>query len=315
MRRCAEIVRYDPPPDRSSAGSRPSPLICLARRYRKASAVKAFRDERGSTLIVAAICLMVLLVTTALAVDVGFLWRAKRMMQTAADAGAMNGAAELIAGDWKAGAYAGTALNGVSNGVNGATVTVNNPPLSGAYASNSHYVEVIASQSEPTFLMKFFGFPSMNVSARAVGGNSPTTDCVITLGSDRTNQTSPPGATGAGIAASGGSSLTASGCGITVNADESGDSAVNLSGSASITAKSLSTAGTVAAGDLSDITVTNPSTVITGIAPVSDPLAGTVTAPTNPGGCTSETAASGTIGPSGGGLSVTVRSRLTARLP
>jgi Putative Flp pilus-assembly TadE/G-like len=260
-------------------------------------------SESGQTLIFSAFCLSLLLGFVALAVDVGLLWRDKRMVQTAADGGAMNGAAEIGASDWEAGANAGAALNGMTNGVNGATVTVNKPPLYGAYAGNKNYVEVIASQSEKTVFMGLFGFPSMTVSARAVAYNTPSQDCIITLATNPQPVGPGPSAAGAGINSSGGGSLNATNCGIVDNGDESGESAVDLSGGAKINAKSLSTAGTVASGDLSDITVTNPSTVTTGITPVSDPLAGTVSPPANPGGCLANPNinSSTTIGPSGDG--------------
>lgn len=252
------------------------------------------KSEGGQTLVISALCLSLLLGFVAFAVDVGLLWRDKRTMQTAADAGAVNGAAEIPAADWEEGANAGAALNGMTNGVNGATVTVNRPPLSGAYEGNKNYVEVIVSHSEKTAFMRLFGFPSMTVSARAVAYNTPSQDCVITLGTSP----SPPGAAGAGIATSGSGSLNVTTCGIADDAFDGTDSAVDLSGGSTITAKSLSTVGTVASADLSHITVTNPSTVTTGIPHVNDPLQGTVTPPTNPGSCTALTVnSSTTIGP------------------
>ncbi len=280
---------------------RPPPLVRPERHCGRGSVVKRFTSESGQTLVSASLCLSVLLGFVALAVDVGLLWRAKRVMQTAADGGAMNSAAEIPVGDWNTGAKAGAALNGVTDGVGGATVTVNKPPLSGAYAGNTNYVEVIATQSEKTIFMGVAGFPSINVSARAVAYNTPSKDCVVTLGTSP----SPPGASGAGIAASGSGSLSVPSCGIVDNASGIGnsDGAINLSGSASITAGSVTTAGNVALNVESHITATNPSTVTTGLSPVSDPLAGTVSPPSNPGGCLANPNinSSTTIGPSADG--------------
>lgn len=283
------------PQDCPSANRRPSPLIRLFRRFGKLDAIKALMDEQGVTLVSAAMCMSLLMGFTGLGVDVGLLLRDKRMMQTAADAGAMNGAAEIPYGDSTKGAKAATAQNGFADGVNGVTVTVNNPPLYGAYAGTTGYVEVIVSKSEPVFFMNIFGFSAMNVAARAVGENTPTNDCIFTLGQNLTNQTSPPGATGAGINASGSGSLDVPTCGIVENSDDPGQNVVNLSGSATITAKSFSSVGTTDS-DTSHITVTNPSTPQTGIAAVSDPLSGVVTPPTNPGGtCVSMTYPNGAI--------------------
>lgn len=259
------------------------------------------KDESGQTLVVAALSLSLLLGFVAFAVDFGLMWRDKRILQTAADAGAVNGAAEIPGNDWVAGAKAATALNGVTDGSDGGTVTVNKPPLYGAYAGNSNYVEVIVSQSERTTFLGLFGLPSVNVSARAVAYNTPSQDCIITLGTSPT----PPGATGAGIAASGSGSLNVPSCGITDNANGTGngDGAINLSGSASITAESVTTAGSVASTVESHITATNPSTVTTGISPISDPLSSTVSTPSNPGGCLANPniGSNTTIGPTSDG--------------
>ena len=266
--------------------------------------MKSRNDESGQTLVLAALSLSLLLGFVAFSVDVGLLWRDKRILQTAADAGAVNGAAEIPGSDWVAGAKAATALNGVTDGSNGATVTVNKPPLNGAYAGNTNYVEVIASQSESTTFLRLFGLSSISVSARAVAYNTPSQDCVITLATNPTPNGPGPSTPGAGInASSGTASLNATNCGDVDNGDESGKSAVDLTGGATIKAKSLTTAGTVGSTDLSDITVTNPSTVTTGITPVGDPLAGTVSPPTNPGGCLANPNINSTttIGPSSDG--------------
>src|SRR5208283_2269422 len=113
--------------------------------------IRTMKGESGQVLILTALCLTVVVSFVGLAVDVGMLYRAERVMQTAADAGAIAAAFELPFGDATAAARADAALNGVTNGSNGATVTVNNPPLSGPNAGNSSYVEVIASQSQTLF--------------------------------------------------------------------------------------------------------------------------------------------------------------------
>jgi uncharacterized membrane protein len=129
----------------------------------------------------------------ALAADVGLLFRAKRNMQIAADAGAINAAAELSVGDWTAAGKAGSALNGVTDGVNNTTVVVNNPPASGAYKGNGSYVEVVVSQLQPTFFMNAFGKKSMLVAARAVATTVPTTTCIYALNPAAPGSSGPGG--------------------------------------------------------------------------------------------------------------------------
>src|SRR5208283_153114 len=129
--------------------------------------IRTMKGESGQVLILTALCLVVVVGSVGIAVDVGMLYRAKRIMQTAADAGAIAAGFELPFGDATAAAKADAALNGVTDGSNGATVTVNNPPLSGPNAGNSGYVEVIASQSQPLYFLRVFNKSSATVSARA----------------------------------------------------------------------------------------------------------------------------------------------------
>ncbi len=138
--------------------------------------------ERGQAMIFMVLCLTVMLGFLSLAVDVGLLFRSKRVLQTAADSGAIAGALEANYGDMTAAAQAATAQNGVTNGSGGATVKVNSPPVYGAFAGKSGYVEVIVSQSQPTFFMKLFSRSSMAVSARSVAALTPGQFCVYTLG-------------------------------------------------------------------------------------------------------------------------------------
>ena len=63
-----------------------------------------------------------------------------------------------------------TANNGFTNGVGTVVVTVNHPPLSGSYASNNGYAEVIVSKTIPTAFMSILGVPTMTIKARSTGG-------------------------------------------------------------------------------------------------------------------------------------------------
>jgi uncharacterized membrane protein len=173
--------------------------------------MKNLKGESGQVLPMAALCIGLLMGFMALAIDVGLLYRAKRNMQIAADAGAVDGAAELAVGDISAAGNAGAALNGFANGVNGATVTVNNPPLSGAYAGTKNYVEVIVSQSEPVFFMKVFGFGAVNVSARAVATDVPSPTCIYTLSSASAGSSDSPVG---GVYVTGSADLNLPSCGI-----------------------------------------------------------------------------------------------------
>jgi Flp pilus assembly protein TadG len=218
--------------------------------------MKTLCDESGQTLVLAALCMALLLGFLALAVDVGLLFHARRVMQTAADSGAIAGAEEITYGDVTAAAQADAALNGVSNGVQGATVIVNQPPANGPYAGNAAYVEVIASQPQQTYFMNVFGRNSVGVTGRAVATLTPTQNCIYTLG-----------ASGTDISISGGSVVQTPGCGIIDNSSSS--TALQVAGQSTLTATSI---GIVGGYSVSSGSAVNPNPT-TGVAPINDPLA------------------------------------------
>jgi hypothetical protein len=215
--------------------------------------MRFFADQRGQTMIVVAVCIASLCGMAGFAVDVGTLFRAKRNLQTAADAAAVAGADESKYGDWKGAALAAAVQNGITNGSGGATVTVNDPPASGSHGSG---VEVIITVSEPTYFMKVFHLTSMNVSARAVAGLTAGSGCIYTLDTSGTD-----------IGLTGTADLSMPNCGILV--DSSASNAIRMTGSSGITAQSI---GIVGGWSTTGSAGMNPSPV-TGIAPAANPLA------------------------------------------
>ncbi len=131
------------------------------------------RDESGQTMILALVCMTVLMGFVGLATDIGVMFKVKRNMQIAADSAAIAAATELNYGDMVAAGQAAASQNGETNGVNGATVAINNGPTSGPFAGNPSYVEAIVTQTQPTFFAQLFNQLSMNVSARAVATLGP----------------------------------------------------------------------------------------------------------------------------------------------
>jgi Flp pilus assembly protein TadG len=233
--------------------------------------MKSLKDESGQAVVLMLLSMTVLLGFVAFAVDVGLLLRAKRVVQTAADSAAIAGAAELSFGDAIAAAKTDAAQNGVTDGSGGATVAVTN--ISGP-GGKTNYVQVIATQPQPTFFMKMFNFNSVPVSARAVAAAIPSPACVYTLlpnpftvGKKGVHTPSP------GVSVTGGASLTLPTCGIVDDATDTG--ALTVSGGGSISAKSIGVVGTdsILNGD-----IVTP-TPITGITPVADPLSSLVTVP------------------------------------
>lgn len=208
-------------------------------------------------MLVTALAMIALLGFAAFATDVGLLWSQRRHMQTAADAAAIAAATALRDGtDISSAANAVAALNGFTSGTQGVTVAANNPPSSGLYAGNSSYVEVIIARPEPTYFLRVFGYQSMAVSARAVGGAVNGPACVYAL------DHSAPSA----VSFTGNIGVTAS-CDIMV--DSSSATALSGTGNGTVKATSIGVAGNYSAtGNIKFQPTPN-----IGIAPAPDPLA------------------------------------------
>ncbi|HEY9157722.1 pilus assembly protein TadG-related protein [Candidatus Binatus sp.] len=228
---------------------------------------KAVRRDTNSKINVAASAsgqVMVLICAARVAVvgmiavvaDFSFMQDQRNMMQTAADSAAMAGAEELNYGDLVAAGQADAASNGYTNGQNGVTVAVNNPPSTGPNSSNTAYVEAIVSMPEPTYFLRVLGVSSIGVSARAVAYKGGGPNCIYVL---------DPTASSAMSAS--GSAVIQSNCGLLVDSSASNGMAVN--GGATITASAIGVVG----GYTADSNVSFTPTPKTGVIAASDPLA------------------------------------------
>jgi Flp pilus assembly protein TadG len=255
--------------------------------------MKFFRDECAQATVMMAMSIFCLCGMAGFAVDVGTMFKAKRMLQTAADAGAIAAIAEYRYGGLtaaRAAAKAATAQNGESDTFNGVTVAVNNPVTDGSH-TGSGYVEVVVTQAAPTYFMKVFHLSSMNVSARAVAGFGPASGCIYALDTS-----------GIDIGMTGTSDLSMPNCGIVVNSGSS--NAINLTGGATITADSVGVVGNVSQTARTSIS----PTPVTGVAPAFDPLSYISAPDFNTSSCLGDPGITGnrttTIGPSVAGGTV-----------
>jgi len=244
--------------------------------------MRSLKDESGQTLVVAALCMTILLGFVALAVDVGFVFHARRNMQIAADAGAVAGGLDYkynsSTTSAKTAACAAAAANGVSGscvansscmGVTTTTICVNDPPLNG-YHKSTGYTEVIVNEPVPTLFMKILNISSIDVPARAVAGTGANNGCMWALSLSGTD-----------VSLSGTGSINAPNCDI--YDDSNASNALSLSGVGSITAKAIGIVGGYSDTGTGHITPNPPTT---GIAPAADPLS--LTPPTiSTGTCSS----------------------------
>lgn len=193
-------------------------------------------DERGqSTVLLALFGGIVSLGFVALSLDIGYLFREKRMAQAAADAAAIAAAEESVAGNSgneQAVANAMAKLNGFDTTLarNPATVSLVTP--SSGNFSGSSYVEAVVSKPIPTFFGVFASSPTVTVSAQAIAGGGQSSPTCICL----------EGQTGMDLNMSNNARIQANSCGITD--DSSSSNAVGVVGSANVSAQALGTVST-----------------------------------------------------------------------
>lgn len=143
---------------------------------------KALHAQRGQTLVLVALLLVVLVGIASLSVDVGYYRYEQRVMQSAADSAALAGAGDFAYGDATAAAQAAAATNGFTDGSAGVTVTVN-PSYSDTYTGSNQAVKVTIGRSYPKFFSGIIGGTGtvpVSVSAVArLGGNAD--ECLYQL--------------------------------------------------------------------------------------------------------------------------------------
>lgn len=165
----------------------------------------------GQTVVIFAIFLVVLLGSTAVAVDYGSWLKARRDYQNLADAASLAGSVHLVRpissakqvdareAAWKSledqlGLVLNEAALAATNTPVGAPVTsggwrmwVSTPPLggptayAGRYAGNDRVVYVWIERDNPAFFSRVFGMGDRTVSAWATSGTFPNRFAVITL--------------------------------------------------------------------------------------------------------------------------------------
>jgi len=203
--------------------------------------MRILKEECGQSVVLVALFMgIVMLGFLAFAIDGGYLFYQKRMVQAAADAAAVAAAEEDSysgdSGNAQAAANAAAQMNGFSTtaATNPATVTLTTLG-SGTYSNSGSdpaptiWVQAVVSQPVPTFFLAGFNrnMKTMTVSATAVAGGgqaSPTCVCL-------------EGGTGQDLNMSNNATLNTSSCGVAVNSTSS--NAVGVIGSASITSPTL----------------------------------------------------------------------------
>lgn len=115
-----------------------------------------YREQNGQVLVQVTLMMLVLMLFVALAVDVGHIYSERRLMQNAADAGALAGAWELCLGHGEAAAIGQAQLYASANGAQVADVLV-----------NGNGVSVAASETTDMYFAGLIGIYTVTVSAEA----------------------------------------------------------------------------------------------------------------------------------------------------
>jgi Flp pilus assembly protein TadG len=199
------------------------------------SSARAKTSQRhGVVLPATAFAMVVLIGVTAIVMDGGLLLADKRQCQSAADAAALAAAIDLFENFEKnygadpsgtaATSAAKTATdNGFTDGVNGKTVKVNIPPVSGPSKDQPGYAEVIVTMQQKRYFSRIFGSGELKVTARAVarGTKFPKNNGLIVL--------KPSGASTVTNAATG--NITVKGGNVIVNSSDAKAGAISNTGS------------------------------------------------------------------------------------
>ncbi len=134
--------------------------------------MRILRPKRdGKVIALFALLLPPLLGIVSLTIDVGIILATHRQAQSGADGAALAAARELLANS--SGTMSSTALALVrsSSSLSSAEVEVFSPPSAGAFAGNSHYVEVVVTVRVSTYFIQVLnGESNQPISARAVAG-------------------------------------------------------------------------------------------------------------------------------------------------
>jgi Flp pilus assembly protein TadG len=239
------------------------PALPVVRSLKRA--IAEFAGERaGATTVIIALTFTALVGFAALGSEVATWYSIRRTMQGAADSAAFSAATAKWNGASTA-AYTSEAQSvtgnyGFVDGSNGAVVTINNPPASGAYAADSNAVEVIIARPQPLQLARMFLSGSPTLQARAVATKNPNgSGCVLAL--DRSDITD--------LFDNGNTTINLGSCNLYVDSPSS--SALQLKGQATINADAAFISGNYTTSGQASLNTTNGT--FTGAQPANDPYA------------------------------------------
>ncbi len=192
------------------------------------------KRESGSVVVALAVLLPLLCGCLGMVLVIGYLYYRNRLIQTAADAGALEAGQELKRKNYSDITPAGREQSG-ENGFdtnNNSTINVNRPPSSGTFAGDSNFVEVVVNNNASNFFMRALGYDYTQVSARAVAGLVPGgSGCIYVLDNSANKA----------LEVTSGSSIQADDCCVLVNSNSS--NALSVTSGSNLTADCINVVG------------------------------------------------------------------------
>jgi hypothetical protein len=227
--------------------------------------------QSGNAAIIFAFTLPIIVGVCGFGGEVGYWYYKKQNLQSAADMAAYAGIVSLKGGGSLSTITSDATTSATTNGwssTNG-TISVNNPPTSGAH-QDSYSVEVILSQNLPRFFTGIYSSSPVTETVRSVATAAGSGACVLGLNPTASQE----------INVSGSGNLSATNCDVVANSNAS--NAINMSGSAQLTADCIVAVGSVAT--TSGLHLQKCTTATTHASSVADPYAGVPT-PSMSGTC------------------------------
>lgn len=234
-----------PPATSPSKGwyGRSTRLLICARRFGRA--------KSGAIALITALCLPVVVGFVGMGVEVGLWYQAQRGLQTATDAAAISGAYEAGRGYSNSVITESATSSAAKNGYDGTkndSITVNYPPVSGAFTGDTKAVQVTMTRDMQLLFTSLFLAHPVTIKTSAVAVLDSSGDfCVLGL---------DPTASG-GVSVGGTANVNLD-CGIAANSNAS--DAIQVYGHADLTASTASTVGGITVSGSGDMTTVSPTT-------------------------------------------------------
>jgi hypothetical protein len=139
------------------------------------ASIRSHSSERGQAIVLIVVALIALIAITGLVVDGGRAFADRRQAQSAADSAVLAASLAKIRGDSpSAAAYEIAGQNGYEHGGAYTDVEYHNPPVSGPYAGNSEYLQVIVTSHMQTYFGRVVTIDRITNTVEAVARAKPS---------------------------------------------------------------------------------------------------------------------------------------------